>query len=165
MKYLNSKIVFREVPEEISLAINITDCKHRCPDCHSKELWQNVGTKLDEEELKRLIDNSQGITCVCFMGGDDREVELVPLLRYIKWHTKLKTCLYSGDTKYPKLCYSLLDYFKIGPYDIEKGDLTFDTTNQRFYKKNENNEFEDITNLFTIKNQLKEDENQSESAE
>ena len=38
LKYLNCQVTFAEVPDEISLCINITNCPNRCPGCHSPEL-------------------------------------------------------------------------------------------------------------------------------
>ena len=38
MKYIDTKIVFSEVPDEITLAINISGCPIHCADCHSKYL-------------------------------------------------------------------------------------------------------------------------------
>lgn len=45
-KYLDTQIVFAEIPDEITLAINITNCPFRCPDCHSPELQRNIGKDL-----------------------------------------------------------------------------------------------------------------------
>ena len=45
-KYLDTQIVFAEIPDEITLAINITNCPFRCPDCHSPELQRNIGNNL-----------------------------------------------------------------------------------------------------------------------
>ena len=42
MKYVSTEVVFVEIPNEITLAINISGCKIRCPDCHSKYLWDDI---------------------------------------------------------------------------------------------------------------------------
>ena len=55
LKYVNTEVVFQEVPDEISLAINISGCPIHCPDCHSKFLWENVGTILDIKSLYQEI--------------------------------------------------------------------------------------------------------------
>ena len=70
VKYYNSMVVFEEIPNEITLAINITNCPCHCKGCHSQFLWEDVGTDLTFEELDRIIKENDGITCVCFMGGD-----------------------------------------------------------------------------------------------
>ena len=55
IKYYNSMVVFEEIPNEITLAINITNCPCHCKGCHSKFLWEDIGTELTFEELDRLI--------------------------------------------------------------------------------------------------------------
>lgn len=135
MKYLDTKIVFREVPDEISLAINITGCPCNCDGCHSPYLAEDAGEILSEKALSALIVAYPGITCVCFMGGDAYKQEIIDLFRFIKERYGLKTCWYSGremDYGYRGLRY--LDFIKAGPYIKEKGPLDSPTTNQRFYQ-------------------------------
>ena len=79
LKYTDTEIVFREIPDEITLAINISGCPIHCPDCHSKELWQDIGEELTEEKLCSLIEENKGITCVCFMGGENDWLTLFSL--------------------------------------------------------------------------------------
>ena len=55
LKYTNTQVVFREIPNEVTLAINISNCPIHCPDCHSKELWKNTGKDLSQRALERLI--------------------------------------------------------------------------------------------------------------
>ena len=43
MKYVNESVVFAEIPDEVTLAINISNCPCRCPGCHSKFLWGDIG--------------------------------------------------------------------------------------------------------------------------
>ena len=69
MRYLNYQVVFKEVPDEVTLSINITNCPYRCPGCHSPYLQEDVGEELTFETLSYLIEKNKGITCVCFMGG------------------------------------------------------------------------------------------------
>ena len=38
LKYANFDVVFQEVPDEVTLAINITNCPNQCPGCHSKNI-------------------------------------------------------------------------------------------------------------------------------
>ena len=153
MKYYNYDIVFQEVPDEVSLAINITGCPNHCEGCHSPHLWQDIGESLTEEALNSIIDKYESlITCVCLMGGDAEPEEVVRLLRHVRTHTNLKTAWYSGRDKLPSIvetmCTSSLqdifNYIKLGPYIPEKGGLKSKTTNQRIYRI-EGNEMIDIT--------------------
>ena len=50
MKYYNYDVVFQEIPDETTLAINISNCPCRCPGCHSKFLWEDVGVELTVKE-------------------------------------------------------------------------------------------------------------------
>lgn len=150
-------VVFEEIPNEITLAINITNCPCKCNGCHSKFLWEDIGYELTFDELDKLIEKNDGITCVCFMGGD-REPEMINMLaRHVHEHKHLKVGWYSGKDKYYKnIDFNCLDYVKLGHYDEVLGGLDKKMTNQRLYKINHNKLengvkeliFEDITNLF-----------------
>lgn len=134
LKYHSTYIGFREIPDEISLCINITNCPNNCKGCHSPWLLEDVGTPLTYTELKKLIYNNDGITCVCFMGGDREYWEVVRLVKLINEdYPKLKTAWYSGKDRDTKEFIGILNYIKLGPYIIEKGPLDFVSTNQRLY--------------------------------
>lgn len=147
LKYYNYDIVFQEVPDEVSLAINITNCPNRCPDCHSRHLWENVGEELTENELNRLVQRYQGdITCVCIMGGDASKYEVEQMAHYIKRNLGLKVAWYSGRNDQPANINDF-DYVKFGSYIAERGGLKSPGTNQRFYKIVDG-ELIDITHRF-----------------
>lgn len=136
LKFINSEVVFQEIPNEITLAINISGCPVHCTDCHSKFLWENTGTELNLFTLNNLIISNPGITCVCFMGGDGREEATRKLIFNIKQlYPKLKTGWYLGrKTLDINEDYKFIDYLKIGPYIKELGGLDSPTTNQKMYK-------------------------------
>lgn len=142
LKYTTAQVTFREIPDEITLCINISNCPIHCPDCHSKELWEDIGTELNPEELERLIETNKGITCVCFMGGDSDYKHLGVLIRTVAIDTGLKIALYSGRNSLCDLFSKIeeltipyyLSYLKIGNYIFEKGGLDSNTTNQHLYK-------------------------------
>lgn len=135
MKYVSTEIVFREVPDEVTLAINISGCKIHCPDCHSKYLWEDVGTELTTEELDFLINKNDGISCICFMGGEIDSLEYLWFWIHTR-HPWLKIAWYTGIDYIPKnKAIEYLDYIKVGPYKKEFGGLDSLNTNQRFYAK------------------------------
>ena len=151
LKYLGYSIVFQEVPDEVTLAINISGCPHKCVGCHSKYLWEYKGNYISDD-LDNLIEKYKGlITCVCFMGGDQNQDELADLLIYVKQH-KLKTALYTGLDSMMNLDYRIvrnLDYCKIGHYDSVYGGLDSLNTNQQMLKWNKHAiEWEDTTHKF-----------------
>ena len=148
IKYVDTKVVFQEYPDEITLAINISNCPYHCPECHSSYLAEDIGTELTNEEVDKLITNNEGITCVGLMGGNAGDVLRID--RYIKEVSDLKVGWYTGAEKVPD--YILLhlhnfDYIKVGPYKKELGPLTSKTTNQRYYKVIDNS-LVDFTYLF-----------------
>lgn len=148
IKYYNTMVVFEEIPDEITLAINITNCPCRCPGCHSQFLWDDVGEELTTDNIDSIIEKDSGVTCVCFMGGDANPNEIDKLSSYIKNKFKLKTAWYSGmDCLSNKITINNFDYIKIGRYDEKYGPLNKETTNQRLYKVVENN-LVDITSKF-----------------
>ena len=105
LKYANYDIVFQEVPDEVTLAINISNCPNQCVGCHSKYLWKDVGYILDKDSLDQLIDEYQtGITCVCFMGGDNDPYDVANLAMHVKnKYNTIKPLGTQAETSSPKL--------------------------------------------------------------
>jgi len=156
LKYTEFQVTFSEVPDEISLCINLSNCPHSCEGCHSPHLQKDVGMELTIERIKRLIRDNNGITCVCFMGGDNAVSRLFDLAEYVKTHTKLKTCWYTGlvlvpSNKWESKGEKVFDYIKSGPYIKRYGPLDSPTTNQRMWMKTcdgDKVEWKDITYRF-----------------
>lgn len=138
LKYVDTKVVFAEVPDEVTLAINISNCPCGCKGCHSPYLAEDVGEVLTMEILEKLIEDNKGITCVAFMGGDSEPQEIHTLAMFIREaFPNIKIAWYSGrDTLHSSIKLNLqdFDYIKTGPYIENLGPLTSKTTNQRFYK-------------------------------
>ena len=147
LKYYNYDIVFQEIPDEVTLAVNITHCPHRCVGCHSPHLREDIGQELDTKTLDRLLTKyGRQITCVCFMGGDGDPQDVEKLARHLHQHTQLKVAWYSGNAALPANA-TLFDYVKIGGYRADLGGLRTRTTNQRLYH-NHNGKTVDITERF-----------------
>lgn len=154
--YTNYNIVFQEVPGEVSLAINLSNCPNRCPGCHSPYLQENTGTPLTETVLQSWLDRyGDAITCVCFMGGDAAPDEVERLASFIRQNAypksnqkKLKTCWYSGKNSLPEnFNIQSLNYIKLGSYIQDKGGLSSPGSNQKFYRI-DTAELTDLTYLF-----------------
>ena len=155
VKYVNTQVVFQEIPDEVTLAINLSNCPIHCKGCHSPELWKDIGTKLTFKELSRLIEENSGISCVCFMGGDNEPDTVVVLAELVKAkYPKLKVGWYSGQSTFPHPDLDAFDYIKIGPYIEEKGGLDNPNSNQKLYERilPLDNGFSDITYKFHEKN-------------
>ena len=132
LKYVDTKIVFQEIPDEITLAINISNCPCHCEGCHSPYLAEDIGEPLDLQHLTNLIDNNRGITCICIMGGDANPSEVDDIAQDIKeYYPELKVGWYSGRQELSKdIDLENFDFVKLGPYIEELGPLNSKTTNQ-----------------------------------
>lgn len=135
LKYNGYSVVMQEVPNEISLAINISGCPYKCKGCHSQHLWNYVGRYLidDIDDLLNKYDNL--ISCVCFMGGDQNQDDLLYCINKAK-EKNYNVCLYTGADDINSIderIINKLDYIKIGRYIDELGGLDSKTTNQRMY--------------------------------
>ena len=148
LKYLNTQVTFSEVPDEITLCINITGCKIGCKNCHSSYLAEDIGNELNSNSIKELINNNKGITCISFMGGDSSPSKINALAQWVKINYPIKTAWYSGRQELSKdINLNNFNFIKLGPYIEDLGPLNSKTTNQRFYKVEEG-KLVDITNLF-----------------
>ena len=132
LKYVDTLVGFAEIPNEITLAINISNCPCHCKNCHSSYLAEDIGELLDLQHLSNLIDSNKGITCVCIMGGDANPSEVDDIAQDIKeYYPELKVGWYSGrDYISEDINLENFDYIKYGHYDENKGPLNSKTTNQ-----------------------------------
>lgn len=148
LKYVDAKVVFAEVPDEVTLAINISNCPCQCKGCHSSYLAQDIGTELTFNEVRKLIKKNSGISCIAFMGGDSEPERINALASFVTNHYQLKVAWYSGRQELSKdIELRNFDAIKLGPYIEELGPLSSRTTNQRFYRV-EKGVLTDITNKF-----------------
>ena len=166
IKYVGYDIVFQEIPNEISLALNISNCPCHCKGCHSSYLAEDLGSEVTTDEIDKLVSENKGITCILFMGGDSDPESLSNLCKYIKTTYNIKTAWYSGRTYYNEKLKDIIlpvdnrwfDYIKLGPYIEELGPLNNPKTNQRLYLNTGLSSstyqligWKDITELFWIK--------------
>ena len=152
MKYVpeDTSVTFSEVPDEVSLCVNISNCPCRCIGCHSPYLRADIGEELTQSVVDELIETNSGISCICFMGGDADRSDLNALAKYVKENHDIKTAWYSGRSVIsPDIDICNFDYIKVGPYIEKYGPLNVRTTNQIMYKV-ENGELIDITNKFWL---------------
>lgn len=149
IKYVETDVVFREIPNEITLAINISNCPCHCKGCHSSYLAEDIGKELTISQLQKLILDNVGITCISFMGGDFDPASVNLRAGQIKAaYPDIKTAWYSGRQELAKeIELKNFDFIKLGPYIEELGPLTSKMTNQRFYKIIDG-KMNDCTHLF-----------------
>lgn len=132
LKYTDTKVVFAEVPDEITLAINISNCPCNCENCHSPYLAKDIGERLDFDSLNKIINDNIGVTCISFMGGDVNPNDVNSLAEFIRAkYPELKIAWYSGRQELSKdINLENFDYVKLGPYIKDKGPINCKTTNQ-----------------------------------
>ena len=156
LKYVDTLVGFAEIPDEITLCINVSNCPCHCEGCHSPYLAEDIGEPLDLQHLTNLIDSNKGITCVCIMGGDANPSEVDDIAQNIKeYYPNLKVGWYSGrDYISEDINLENFDYIKYGHYDKDKGPLNSKTTNQvmleisvvhnRIFKKDITSKFQNV---------------------
>lgn len=145
LKYYDTAVVLQEIPDEISLAINITSCPNNCKNCHSPWLREDIGTDLTYYNILDEIKKHKGISCVLFMGGDRCHEQVIRICAELRY--QYKTAVYSGNDEIDQRYIPVLDYYKVGSYKEEFGPLNCKTTNQKLYKIVDN-QLTDITSKF-----------------
>lgn len=152
VKFTEAIVGFAEIPDEISLCINISNCQNNCIGCHSPYLKENIGEELTCKKLVELINNNKGITCVCFMGVGNDWTALYDLIMYINIKIpSLKIAIYDGNDYFDNDFIELVDYYKVGHYDKDLGPINNPTSNQRLFKVLHEEDYatiEDITYKF-----------------
>ncbi|MDR0348538.1 MAG: anaerobic ribonucleoside-triphosphate reductase activating protein [Tannerella sp.] len=136
LRYVNFDIVFQEIPGEVTLAVNLSNCPNRCKGCHSLYLQEDAGETLDEKVLFAWLEKyGSAITCICFMGGDAEPHEVCRLAAFIRKESgNVKIGWYSGKDALPESISPMnFDYIKLGAYREDLGGLNVPATNQRFY--------------------------------
>ena len=136
LKYIPelTDIVIEEIPDRVTLAVEVTNCQGNCPGCHSPFLRNDIGEELTPAIIDRLIDDNFGTDCFLFLGeGKDHEA-LLRLARHIKeTYPSMAIAVYSGRESVEDELYELFDYVKTGPYIEARGPLDNPDTNQRLY--------------------------------
>ena len=153
LKYVDTDIVFQEIPDEVTLAVNLSGCPCRCPGCHSKHLWDDTGEPLTDEAIDCLLSRQPaGVSCVALMGGDADPKAVDQLAHHVRQcYPQLHTAWYSGRSLLsPAVTLHNFDYIKLGPYLRHLGALRSKRTNQRFYKV-VGDVLQDITERFWTK--------------
>ena len=151
LKYYNFDIVFQEIPNEVTLAVNLTNCPNRCKGCHSPHLQKDIGEVFEEEVIVSLVDKyHSAITCFCFMGGDNDPERVAELANFIRlYYPSIKVAWYSGCNQLPEgLDKNAFQYIKLGGYNEKLGNLQSKTSNQLLFAVQQDGSMSDISYLF-----------------
>ena len=130
-----TSVVMEEIPDMVTLAVDISNCTGLCEGCHSPFLRKDVGVELTSAVIDKLLADNFGVNCFLFLGeGNDREA-LMSVASYIRTaYPAVSLAIYSGRENVEGDIYALFDYVKVGPYRPDCGPLNSTTTNQRLYR-------------------------------
>ena len=141
-----TSVVLEEIPDRVSLAVDISNCRGNCPECHSPFLKKNIGRELTPEVIDRLVSDNFGVNCFLFLGeGRDPET-LLDLADHVR-SKGLRAAVYSGREEVEDIFWNHFDYVKLGPFRAECGPLNNPATNQRLFALTAGR-WEDITFRF-----------------
>lgn len=151
-----TSVVMEEIPDMVTLAVDISNCTGLCEGCHSPFLRKDVGVELTPAVIDKLLADNFGVNCFLFLGeGNDREA-LMSVASYIRTaYPAVSLAIYSGRENVEDDIYALFDYVKVGPYRPDCGPLNAPTTNQRLYRVSHHDDMgqcrftlQDITSRF-----------------
>ena len=141
-----TSVVLEEIPDRVSLAVEISHCRGNCEGCHSPFLRKDIGRELTPEVIDALVADNFGVNCFLFLGeGRDPET-LLDLADHAR-SLGLKVAVYSGREEVEDIYWDHFDYIKLGPYKPACGPLNNPSTNQRLYALVDG-KWEDITHRF-----------------
>ena len=63
-----TSVVLEEIPDRLTLAVEVSNCRGNCPGCHSPFLREDVGEELTAEVIDRLVGDNFGVNCFLFLG-------------------------------------------------------------------------------------------------
>jgi len=146
-----TSVVMEEIPDRVTLAVDISCCRGLCRGCHSPFLREDIGDPLTEEVIDSLVDDNFGVDCFLFLGEGRDPDALISLASHVR-EMGLSPALYSGREEVEDELYRCFDYVKVGPYIPERGPLSSPGTNQRLYRVRHNQDGsylrEDMTERF-----------------
>ena len=102
-----TSVVMEEIPDRVSLAVDISNCRGNCIGCHSPFLKKDIGQELTPEVIDRLVADNFGVNCFLFLGeGRDPEA-LLDLASHVR-SKGLFAAVYSGREEVEEIFW---DYF------------------------------------------------------
>lgn len=141
-------ITFNEVPDHIAVYFEISNCQKKCKGCHSPFL-QEHSSYMTLEDMVAYADKmqAQGADAIVLLGGTTNGITYGDLYDIIaELNGIAPVALYSGSDNTERdlelLIDSRLTWLKTGSYQEDKGGLSSSTTNQHFYEKVFNKQYQ-----------------------
>ena len=79
-----TSVVIEEIPDRVTLAVDISNCQGNCVGCHSPFLKEDIGEELTNEIIDKLVADNFGVNCFLFLGeGNDPEA-LIALADHVR---------------------------------------------------------------------------------
>ena len=128
-----TSVVLEEIPDRVSLAVDISNCRGNCTGCHSPFLKGDIGDELTPAVIDSLVEENWGVNCFLFLGEGQDLQTLLSLAAHVR-SLGLEVALYSGREEVEPELWQAFDYLKLGPYRPECGPLNNPATNQRLYR-------------------------------
>lgn len=128
-----TSVVIEEIPDRVTLAVEISNCQGNCIGCHSPFLRTDMGEELTEAAIDAMIADNFGVDCFLFLGEGNDQDALLALSGHVR-SRGLLSALYSGRSQVEDSIFEAFDYVKVGPYIEKYGPLDSKTTNQRLYR-------------------------------
>lgn len=130
-----TSVVMEEIPDMVTLAVDISNCTGLCEGCHSPFLRKDVGVELTSAVIDKLLADNFGVNCFLFLGEGNDKAALMSVASYIRTaYPAVSLAIYSGRENVEDDIFALFDYVKVGPYRPDCGPLNATTTNQRLYR-------------------------------
>ena len=128
-----TSVVMEEIPDHVTLAVDISNCRGNCVGCHSPFLKEDVGEELTPEIISGLVADNFGVDCFLFLGEGRDPQRLLELAAHVR-SLGMIPALYSGRREVDGDVWEAFDYVKVGPYIPDNGPLNNPQTNQRLYR-------------------------------
>ena len=150
--------VFEEFPNEVTVALNISNCIGMCEECSEPWLREDSGRELPDEFIQEILDEHQDSTVFGLMGGDSDHEDVKRIADYVHKHSNMKVGIYSGLEYLDLDLVPYIDLYKIGRWIPPKGKvaewwktncgpLVFPFSNQLLFEKI-GNKLVNVTSLF-----------------
>ena len=79
-----TSVVIEEIPDRVTLAVDISNCQGNCVGCHSPFLKTDVGDPLTEEVIDALVAANFGVDCFLFLGEGRDLPRLLALAEHVR---------------------------------------------------------------------------------
>ena len=103
-----TSVVLEEIPDRVSLAVDISNCRGNCVGCHSPFLRQDIGEELTPGVIDSLLADNFGVNCFLFLGEGSDASALLALARHVS-AKGLEVALYSGREEVESVFWEVLE--------------------------------------------------------